>query len=95
MHRLAEAPADAAAPVFPSGFVVANESDGKRAKLFLAGRVRKLATPCCGITVGQGQSLPLAAFGGTFDRVREETRRRGKDGKGLDTPSLPASAAAD
>jgi 16S rRNA C967 or C1407 C5-methylase (RsmB/RsmF family) len=55
---------------FPSGFVIANEFDAKRARLYLAGRVRRVDTPCCAIVCGAAQSLPLDnAFGGTFDRV--------------------------
>jgi len=55
---------------FPAGFVIANEFDAKRARLYLAGRVRRVDTPCCAVVCGAAQSLPLdRAFGGAFDRV--------------------------
>ena len=47
---------------FPTGLVVANEADPERAKLGLAGRLRHLTTPCCAITIGKAQNLPLVAF---------------------------------
>ena len=70
MHRAADGPTSGPDPTsFPTGFVVANEFDAKRARLFLSGRVRRLTTPCCAVTVGGAQSLPLEAFGEQFDRV--------------------------
>ena len=81
MHRAAEAARQREGgggteppwPSFPSGFVVANEADGDRARLYLAGRLRHLTTPCAAVTIGPAQSLPVGGHGGglarAFDRV--------------------------
>jgi 16S rRNA C967 or C1407 C5-methylase (RsmB/RsmF family) len=70
--------------------VVANEFDAKRARLYLAGRVRRLDTPCCAVVCGAAQALPLAAFGGTFDRVLADVPCSG-DGTLRQDPRLWAS----